>query len=48
MEKVYNVANKYPVIAEYIEEHLKVCENEKITVEKAFYFAAFLFEFLGW
>ena len=33
-----SVTNKYPDTEMYIEENLKVCQNEKISVEEVFFF----------
>ena len=44
-----SVTNKYPDTEMYIEENLKVCQNEKISVEEVFFFflLIYFFEILG-
>ena len=43
-----SVTNKYPDSEMYIEENLKVCQNEKISVEEVFFFLLiYFFEILG-
>ena len=41
------VTNKYPDTEMYIEENLKVCQNEKISVEEVFFLFIYFFEILG-
>ena len=38
-----SVTNKYPDTEMCIEENLKVCQNEKISVEEVFFFVDLLF-----
>ena len=38
-----SVTNKYPDTEMCIEENLKVCQNEKISVEEVFFFCGFTF-----
>ena len=38
-----SVTNKYPDTGMCIEENLKVCQNEKISVEEVFFFCGFTF-----
>ena len=43
-----SVTNKYPDSEMYTEENLKVCQNEKISVEEVFFFLwIYFFEILG-